>query len=256
MSLQRLLSRRYARLLLCLLISLAKLAEGKRKKSKYTTAANGQLVGVAIGSAFMAVIMIGGCVYAVAYCIRQAFPDGTRLYSALELDDIRLDRASEFELGIENKINILKKKLQFSRQKKTEILVRKDIEEQLGDKLDKFNSKGMSIYGNMWDSGEVPIRDLISIPEKELRSLQVEAQNIVTQRKAEEERDLWKLWNETKTKLSPPSSPRSLLMRQADGSSRSSNNNVDVLTARSSRGKQPQAQQNQTADPRFASGSG
>ena len=31
-----------------------------------------------------------------------------------------------------------------------------------GDKLDKFNSKGMSIYGPSWDTGEIPIRDLVT----------------------------------------------------------------------------------------------
>ena len=105
-----------------------------------------------------------------------------------------------------------------------------------GDALDKYNAKGMSIYGESWDSSGAgggtymfyirytyisidncthlssqssslhsyvfimnlshvcvwmagtSIKDLVAIDEEDIRTLQIEAQNIVTQRKAEEVR--------------------------------------------------------------------
>ena len=51
------------------------------------------------------------------------------LLSALELDEVRIERANEYETGLEKQINFLKKKLEFSRQKKTEVMIRHDIEE-------------------------------------------------------------------------------------------------------------------------------
>jgi hypothetical protein len=59
------------------------------------------------------------------------------------------------------KINFLKEKITFSRQKKTDILIRREITEKLGEKVEKFDSKGFSIYGDSWASGDVPIRDLV-----------------------------------------------------------------------------------------------
>lgn len=50
-----------------------------------------------------------------------------------------------------------------------------------------------SIYGDAWEGqhGAVPIRELVKIPESDVRAMQLEAQAIVTARKQEEKQDLW-----------------------------------------------------------------
>lgn len=154
-------------------------------------------------------------------------------------------------------IDELKNKITISRQKKTDILIKKDIQEKLGDKLDKFNTKGMSIYGQSWEAATnmgTTIRDMVSIPEKEIRSLQVEAQNIVTQRKAEEESSLWNLWKSKKqTKEKEDDIEGNRLAAAVGKDSRES----DVLTARASRGSalasstSHNVNSNSIKDPRF-----
>lgn len=56
-----------------------------------------------------------------------------------------------------------------------------------------FDIFDRDIYGDAWEgkNGAVPIRELVKIPDTEVRSMQLEAQAIVTARKQEEEKDLW-----------------------------------------------------------------
>lgn len=50
-----------------------------------------------------------------------------------------------------------------------------------------------AVYGDAWEgkNGAVPIRELVKIPESDVRAMQMEAQAIVTARKEEEKQDLW-----------------------------------------------------------------
>jgi hypothetical protein len=49
------------------------------------------------------------------------------------------------------------------------------------------------IYGDAWEgkNGAVPIRELVKIPDTDVKAMQMEAQAIVTARKEEEKKDLW-----------------------------------------------------------------
>ena len=54
----------------------------------------------------------------------------------------------------------------------------------MDEKLEAFNARGIDIYGSAWDNADedtaVPIRDLIVLPQDEIRRLRIEAQNIIT----------------------------------------------------------------------------
>ena len=79
------------------------------------------------------------------------------------------------------------------RKARTELHTRRDVAASIEDRIDRFNEKGKKIYGDAWDgnNGTVPIRDLVKIPDSEVKSMQMEAQAIVTARKEEEKKDLW-----------------------------------------------------------------
>jgi hypothetical protein len=62
-----------------------------------------------------------------------------------------------------SQITKLKDKLTFSRMKKTDTLIRRDITSKLGEKAEKFNAKGFEIYGESWASGDVSVRDMVSV---------------------------------------------------------------------------------------------
>lgn len=34
----------------------------------------------------------------------------------------------------------------------------RDIKRRLGERVEKFNDKGRSIYGDAWDEGDIPIK--------------------------------------------------------------------------------------------------
>lgn len=128
--------------------------------------------------------------------------------SVLELDDIRIERLDRIETSIYKKIGGLKDKLAFHRMKKTAIETNKDITSMVRDKIDAFNARGQGIYGvAAWEGdreggwtqegdGPLPLRDVLSLPDDEIRKIQIQARNIVTERKAKEEKDLWNMWNE------------------------------------------------------------
>jgi hypothetical protein len=54
-------------------------------------------------------------------------------------------------------------------------------------------SYSRQVYGEAWEgsNGAVPIRELVKIPDSDVRAMQMEAQAIVTARKEEEKQDLW-----------------------------------------------------------------
>jgi hypothetical protein len=77
----------------------------------------------------------------------------------------------------------------------------------------------------------------VSIPEKELRSLKIEAQNIVTQRKAEEERDLFQLWKEELDKDGRNSKGGATKTGKSSKTAASIQNVVEDVIVNSSRGR-------------------
>jgi hypothetical protein len=48
--------------------------------------------------------------------------------------------------------------LAFHRKKKTLVQTDRDIKRRLGERVEKFNDKGRSIYGEAWDEGDIPVR--------------------------------------------------------------------------------------------------
>eukprot|EP01041_Mallomonas_annulata_P008972 gene8972-18569_t len=118
-------------------------------------------------------------------------------FSPTDLENLRLSKQEAIEEKIANKIY----------NYKTETLTRRDIMTSLENKVDIFHSKGRSIYGLVWDQSHdenVPLKEIAAIGEDEIRTIRIEAQNIVTARKAEEERDIWNLWNEDNDHDRPP----------------------------------------------------
>jgi len=77
----------------------------------------------------------------------------------------------------------VQKKLDTSRQRRAMLTARKDIvkeEEQqlIEDGISQYDAKGRLLYGDAWDTavdGQIPLRELLSLPEEELRLLRVEA---------------------------------------------------------------------------------
>ena len=111
----------------------------------------------------------------------------------------------------------IKKKLTLHRKRKTELQTKRDIAATIEDRIESYNDKGRyevtsilymddvlcnrRIYGPAWDEGigneeSFPIkyirriiislivltecRELVSLPEHEIRALRIEAQNIIT----------------------------------------------------------------------------
>ena len=109
-------------------------------------------------------------------------------FSALELDDIRIGRQTDIEASLSNQIDSLKKRLELQRKRRTNMETKRDIAATVEERVEKFNAKGKSIYGDAWDGqdgGQIPIKELITIPENEIREMRIEAQNIITSRKSE-----------------------------------------------------------------------
>lgn len=148
-------------------------------------------------AAFIAVIF-----FCLLYCIKKICPR-VDMYSPLELDEIRLERAQDREGKLAMKIDKMKSKLANLRKTRTEVQTRKDIAANIEDRVDKFNAKGRAVYGDAWEgkNGAVPIRELVKIPESDVRAMQMEAQAIVTARKEEEKQDLWDLWHKDDVEL-------------------------------------------------------
>lgn len=165
------------------------------------------------------------------------------MFSKLELDEIRLERIDERESFLKGQMNAIQNRLTSYRRKKTEMSVQREISNKIEERVAGFNEKGQSIYGDQWNSGEVPIQDVLSIPENEMRQLRIEATNIITARKAEEEKDLWHLWNTDKDKTKRGQNEPLLSALEAGSSSSSqwagqdsrAGNRAEVLTSRTNR---------------------
>ena len=52
----------------------------------------------------------------------------------------------------------MKNKLAYHRMKKTAIETKRDMTSLIQDSIDNYNARGESIYGDQWQSGEVPLR--------------------------------------------------------------------------------------------------
>jgi len=215
-------------------------------------------LGITIGVILLFTCIL--CCCCLAYCVWRELPTKDNFFdpiefSPLELEAVRLSRQEEKEERLREKIFNYKKQLDIHRRRKTEMQTRKDLLETLDDKVDKFHAKGRSIYGMAWDvaaDDSVPLKEVASVGDEELRKLRIEAQNIVTSRKAEEERDLWSLWydeeqGETKEKIAGKD------YEEKDEEVRE----VDVLSGRATRTSAITKQVKQKAvfvDPRFMSG--
>ena len=57
----------------------------------------------------------------------------------------------KFMLGMQSK-------LAYHRKKKTQVQTDRDIKRRLGERVEKFNDKGRSIYGEAWDDGDIPVK--------------------------------------------------------------------------------------------------
>jgi hypothetical protein len=181
---------------------------------------------------FVGTVALSLSLFCCWYCWRQVFPR-ENMFTALELDDIRLERIDERESFLKKQMKNIQTKLVNYRTKKTEIQVRRDMTEKLEENLSAFNDKGLRIYGDQWETGKV--KEMLSLPDKEVQNIKIEAQNILTQRKAEEQRDMWKLWDDYRV---TDKSFKSKKTNRGDTSFRvSSNRDSDdiVLTARSTR---------------------
>lgn len=220
--------------------------------------------------------LFGVCICCFCYYYIKSLPDDLFFtdieFTPLQIEEIRLSRQQEIENSLKTKINTMKKQLTVQRKKKTEILTKRDVMDKLEDRIDTFHSKGRSIYGVAWDqAGEdtVPLKELVAIPEAEMRAIAIEAKNIVTERKAEEERDLWELWNEDEEEeaaLEAAAEARKTAREGSFGTSRThqtvtSTAGIDVITARTltSRARDatnkalfPQPLSHVHIDPRFA----
>lgn len=215
------------------------------------------ITGVVIGTFLL--------LYSCWYCFKQVFPDSPNMFTNLELDEIRLERLDERESFLTGQLKNIQDKLAVHRRKKTNTQIKHDIEQNIEANVSKYNSKGASIYGQQWEDGQVPIKEVMAIPDEEVRKLRIEAQNIVTQRKAEEQKDLWSLWNTSRDSKN----------NNKKSKSKSNNNDdydderIDVRTDRTDRNNQTKSlgsaayatgrtgyNPNKSGDPRFTNGEG
>ena len=188
------------------------------------------------------------------YICARICPDGP-IFSAVELDDIRIGRVQETENTLQQQIEGLQSRLTLQRMKRTNLETQRDIAATVEERVNNFNSKGESIYGDAWegkDGGTVPIKELVTIPESEIRDMRIAAQNIVTARKAEEEKDVWKIWNQFKDDPNKKDAggPSGNISARSTGVS-SATDQPDVLTGRTNRAGKTAS--STSADPRFNS---
>lgn len=54
-------------------------------------------------------------------------------------------------------------KLAYHRKKKTQVQTDRDIKRRLGERVEKFNDKGRSIYGEAWDEGDIPVKLVLAV---------------------------------------------------------------------------------------------
>jgi hypothetical protein len=205
---------------------------------------------------FLAIFLAATCMCCIYVCSR-IFPDGP-IFSPIELDDIRIGRVHEAESGLQQQIEGLQGRLAAQRMKRTNLETQRDIAATVEDRVEKFNAKGQSIYGDAWDEKEgesIAIKELVTIPETEIREMRIEAQNIVTSRKADEEKDLWNIWNKFKDDPNKKDAGGASGDKSPSGvSSATAGGQPDVLTGRTSRAKASSGSGTAGADPRFSSG--
>ena len=108
------------------------------------------------------------------------------------------------------------------------------------------------MYGAEWDSGEVPLRTLLAVPDAEIQRMQIEARNLVTESKARAERDMWSVWNEIREDVANPVINNTSLTgswMSGGGGGGDDGDAVDVVKGRSTRHKVKV----ETPDDRFVS---
>jgi len=107
-------------------------------------------------------------IFSCYFCWKRVFPSNNEFLS-LDLDDIRLERIDEREQFLQREMTGIQNKLTSYRRKKTDILIKKDVTQHLEENLDKYNGKGSKIYGDQWDSGTGGIKEMMSLPDGEVR---------------------------------------------------------------------------------------
>ena len=212
---------------------------------------------------FITGVMIGTFLflYSCWYCFKKIFPDSPNMFTNLELDEIRLERLDERESFLTGQLKNIQDKLAVHRRKKTNTQIKHDIEQNIEANVSKYNSKGASIYGQQWEDGQVPIKEVMAIPDEEVRKLRIEAQNIVTQRNAEEQKDLWSLWNTNRD------SKKNSKKNKGNHNDVVDDDRIDVRTDRTDRNIQTKSlgsavyttgrtgyNPNKSGDPRFTNG--
>ncbi|GMH70347.1 hypothetical protein TL16_g05389 [Triparma laevis f. inornata] len=129
---------------------------------------------------FVAMIVAGLFVLGFFLTVCGCQPSPRSYLTQEELDDARLRRESTKEGRIKQQMKRLEKRLRGSRMRKAAINSAQETERLLEKRKDEWDVKGKAVYGEAWEEsvdGNMPMKDLFSLPPDELREIKIEAHN-------------------------------------------------------------------------------
>jgi hypothetical protein len=153
-------------------------------------------------------VVIGLCLFTC----RFLFPNGME-FTALDLDEIRLERLSSIESRIRRNIRDLKSKLSFHKDKRKKVERERNMKIQLQGFLNNTNNNHKNNEDRIYDQENFPSPDKIkrkrtaADPQEERVPLIIRDKNNETgggkeeaeEEQEEEKEDLWQLWNKMAT---------------------------------------------------------
>lgn len=138
----------------------------------------------------MLIIVVGLFMFVFVLAVCGCKPSPRAYLTQEELDDARLRKEEVKEGRIKKQMMRLEKRLRGSRMRKAAISSVQETERLLEERKEEWSEKGKVVYGEAWEEsvdGNMPMKDLFSLPPDELREIKIEAYNKALLKKGEEE---------------------------------------------------------------------
>lgn len=177
----------------------------------------GYQAGVFVGFLLVSILGLYGC----CFCCRQFCPNGPE-FTALDLDEIRIEQMTEIEQGIRKNIRDLKEKLSFHRKKKETLKRDRDVklfiqkhvlgrDEETGSLLGRERDDNIANVFAEPNNFDSPMRTKKNTNNRNSDEIQSDLRALLDKGKAsksliedeppsKEDDDMWRLWNKMKDK--------------------------------------------------------
>ncbi|KAG5193034.1 hypothetical protein JKP88DRAFT_272334 [Tribonema minus] len=131
-----------------------------------------------------ALIVVAVILFLVICSLYTLFrPRRPRMFTPLELDEIRLRKEEEREAALDEKIQAMQQRKKMHSTNRMMLTARtktaRVVDEEGGADWDE---KGRAVYGSAWDEpndGNLPLRELFNLPDEEIRAAKAQAAQLV-----------------------------------------------------------------------------